>query len=276
MDMVSALRLAMAAIVAAVPTIPATAASRVGAATATDRAGGPIVRGPPARAEAPAPRVPGYDIDAAIAEAAARFRLPADWIRAVIRAESAGVAFDAAGRPLVSRAGAIGLMQLMPGTYAAMARAQGLGPDPGVPRDNILAGTAFLRQMYDRFGSPGFLAAYNAGPGRWADHVATGAPLPRETLAYLANVGGRLGLAGIDATGRRDPAASGVAGGAVAAPSERADALFVGSRSRSPGGAGSLFFTLQGSSGAAPAGAGGPGAETDSPDRVASEESPRR
>lgn len=199
-----------------------------------------------------APRPRGTDIDAAIAEAAARFQLPADWIRAVIRAESAGVAFDAEGRPLISRAGAIGLMQLMPATYAAMARAQGLGPDPSVPRDNILAGTAFLRLMYDRFGSPGFLAAYNAGPGRWADHLATGAPLPRETRAYLASVGGRLGLPGIDVAGPIGPAAAGVGGGDRRAAQVPVDTLFAGSRSPAPRRADALFFILQRSSGASP------------------------
>lgn len=270
--MVSALPLAIAALVAVTPINPSAAASQAGAAAATDRGGWQLTRAQPARAEALARRSPGHDIDAAIAEAAARFQLPPDWIRAVIRAESAGVAFDAAGRPLVSHAGAIGLMQLMPATYVAMARAHGLGPDPGVPRDNILAGTAFLRLMYDRFGSPGFLAAYNAGPGRWAKHVATGTPLPRETLAYMANVGGRLGLAGIDAVRRRDPAASGVGGGTVAGPLEPADALFVGSRSRSSSGAGSLFFTLQGSSGAASAAAISPGVEGNPSDLAASRE----
>lgn len=60
-----------------------------------------------------------------------------------------------------------------------------LGRDPYNPRDNILAGAAYLREMYDRYGSPGFLAAYNAGPGRYDEYLA-GRPLPAETRAYVA------------------------------------------------------------------------------------------
>jgi len=137
-------------------------------------------------------------VDAAIADASQRFDVPQSWIRAVIHAESRGIAFDNAGRPLISRAGAIGLMQVMPATYAAMARAYGLGADPAVPRDNILAGTAYLRLMYDRFGSPGFLAAYNAGPGRWERHLRTGEPLPGETNLYLATTSERIGTTASD------------------------------------------------------------------------------
>ena len=84
----------------------------------------------------------------------------------------------------------MGLMQLMPATWAAMRAAHGLGRDPHDPRDNILAGTAYLRAMYDRFGYPGLFAAYNAGPGRYAAHLATGRALPAETRAYLTQVAG--------------------------------------------------------------------------------------
>lgn len=118
--------------------------------------------------------------DTFIAEASARFGIPERWIRAVMQAESAG------DPRAVSRAGAMGLMQIMPGTWAELRAAHGLGSDPFDPRDNILAGAAYLREMYDRFGSPGFLAAYNAGPARYAEHLATGRPLPRETRAYMA------------------------------------------------------------------------------------------
>jgi soluble lytic murein transglycosylase-like protein len=111
-----------------------------------------------------------------------------------MRAESGGrTHLD--GRPIVSRAGAMGLMQLMPGTWREMRAALGLGHDPHQPRDNILAGTAYLRAMYDRFGYPGLFAAYNAGPARYAAHLATGRRLPRETVAYVASVaGGREGV----------------------------------------------------------------------------------
>lgn len=124
-----------------------------------------------------------------IAEASTRFGVPAAWIERVMRAESAGMTvLD--GMPITSRAGAMGLMQLMPGTWAAMRRALGLGTDPHDPRDNILAGTFYLRLMYDRFGYPGLFAAYNAGPARFAAHLVTGRALPGETRAYLASVGG--------------------------------------------------------------------------------------
>jgi soluble lytic murein transglycosylase-like protein len=123
-----------------------------------------------------------------VAEASARFAIPEEWIRRVIRAESGGRTW-LGGRPTVSRAGAMGLMQLMPGTWREMRAVHGLGHDPHDPRDNILAGTAYLRAMYDRFGYPGLFAAYNAGPARYADHLSTGRPLPPETVAYAALLG---------------------------------------------------------------------------------------
>lgn len=126
-----------------------------------------------------------------VAEASVRFGIPEQWINSVMRAESAGRT-ERYGRPIRSRAGAMGLMQLMPATWAAMRNRYGLGRDPDDPRDNILAGTAYLREMYDRFGHPGLFAAYNAGPGRYADHLATGRRLPSETVAYLAAVTGPL------------------------------------------------------------------------------------
>lgn len=122
-----------------------------------------------------------------MAEASARFAVPKTWIRAVIAAESAGrIMLD--GRPITSSAGAMGLMQVMPGTYEEMRRRHGLGGDPHDPHDNILAGTAYLRTLYERFGFPGLFAAYNAGPGRYQEHLTDGRPLPRETRAYLARL----------------------------------------------------------------------------------------
>src|SRR3546814_10072998 len=73
------------------------------------------------------------------------------WIRAVMRVESRG---DARA---ISPKGAIGLMQVMPATWTEMRTRYALGPDPYDPRDNILAGAAYLREMHDRYGSPGFL-----------------------------------------------------------------------------------------------------------------------
>ena len=119
-------------------------------------------------------------IDSYIAEAAHRFGIPQYWIRAVMEVESAR------NPRAVSHAGAMGLMQIMPGTWAELRAAYGFGDDPFHPRENILAGTAYLRQMYDRFGSPGFLAAYNAGPARYQNHLDTGRALPQETRHYLA------------------------------------------------------------------------------------------
>jgi len=142
-----------------------------------------LVAGTPAHAD-PLARWQSY-----IAEASARFGVPVAWIKRVMRAESAGQT-QFQGRPITSRAGAMGLMQLMPATWAAMRAQLGLGADPYDPHDNILAGTFYLRLLYDRFGYPGLFAAYNAGPGRYVDHLATGRPLPGETRAYLATVAG--------------------------------------------------------------------------------------
>lgn len=125
-----------------------------------------------------------------IEEASARFGVPVAWIERVMRAESGGRT-TLNRRPITSSAGAMGLMQLMPGTWVEMRARLGLGKDPHDPRDNILAGTAYLRLMHDRFGYPGLFAAYNAGPARYAAHLATGDSLPRETRTYLAIVGGR-------------------------------------------------------------------------------------
>jgi soluble lytic murein transglycosylase-like protein len=123
-----------------------------------------------------------------IVEASARFGIPTAWIERVMRAESAGRTTHN-GKPVRSRAGAMGLMQLMPRTWAEMRTQHRLGPDPDDPRDNILAGAGYLRAMYDRFGYPGLFGAYNAGPKRYADHLA-GEALPGETIAYLRSVAG--------------------------------------------------------------------------------------
>jgi membrane-bound lytic murein transglycosylase B len=123
-----------------------------------------------------------------IAEAATRAQIPASWIAAVLHAESRGDAHA------VSSAGAMGLMQVMPGTWSSLRTSLGLGDDPFDPHDNILAGATYLRWMRDRYGEAGFLAAYNAGPARYEDHLTTGRPLPAETLNYVASVSARLAL----------------------------------------------------------------------------------
>ena len=123
-----------------------------------------------------------------IAEASQRFGIPEHWIRAVLRAESAG---DVRA---VSMAGAMGLMQVMPDTWAGLRVRHGLGRDPYDPRDNILAGSAYLREMFDRYGNvAAMLAAHNAGPGRYDEYLATGRTLPAETRAYIAALAPILG-----------------------------------------------------------------------------------
>ena len=117
-----------------------------------------------------------------VAEASRRFGVPERWIREVIHAESRGLA------SATSPAGAMGLMQVMPRTYAELRDRYGLGANPYDPRDSILAGAAYLREMHDRYGAPDFLAAYNAGTERLDEHLATGRPLPVETRRYVAAV----------------------------------------------------------------------------------------
>src|SRR6185295_12658225 len=80
-------------------------------------------------------------------------------------------------------------------TYEELRMRHRLGDDPYDPHNNILAGTAYIREMYDRFGAPGFLAAYNAGPNRLDDYLGGGGPLPDETMNYVASIAPRLGAA---------------------------------------------------------------------------------
>lgn len=133
---------------------------------------------------------------AMIEEASASFGVPAAWIERVMAIESRGQTM-LNGRPITSPAGAMGLMQLMPRTWSAIRERLRLGSDPHDPRDNIMAGTFYLRLMYDRFGYPGLFGAYNAGPGRYAAFLAGGQSLPLETRSYMAaasaSVAGRTG-----------------------------------------------------------------------------------
>ncbi len=127
-----------------------------------------------------------------VAEASQRFGIPASWIRAVMRVESLG---DVRA---LSPKGAMGLMQIMPATWAGLRLRYGLGTDPYNAHDNIFAGAAYLRELHDRYGAPGFLAAYNAGPARYEDHLATGRPLPAETRAYVAVLAPLIGGGSVD------------------------------------------------------------------------------
>lgn len=131
-----------------------------------------------------------HAITSALAEASNRFRLPVHWLRAVMRAESGGDAKS------VSSKGAVGLMQLMPATYGELRTRYRLGADSFDPHDNIQAGAAYLRELLDQFGEHGFLAAYNAGPGRYEDYLR-GRSLPTETTDYVRRIAPALSLGGI-------------------------------------------------------------------------------
>ncbi len=119
--------------------------------------------------------------------ASRRFDVPETWIREVMRVESGGHEY-LGGQLTVSSAGAMGLMQVEPETYQEMAARYGLGDDPFNPYDNIMAGTAYIHEMYVVYGSPGFLAAYNAGPGRLDRFMNDGVPLPNATQNYIAMI----------------------------------------------------------------------------------------
>jgi soluble lytic murein transglycosylase-like protein len=170
---------------------------------------------------------------AEIAEASSRFAIPEQWIRRVMRIESRGETLFG-GQPIVSPAGAMGLMQLMPGTWREMRSLLGLGPDPHDPADNILAGTAYLRLMYDRFGYPGLFAAYNAGPARYSAYLSARRGLPAETRAYVATLA---------RTGRRAPDPPRQASGAVFAIAKVANPSIATASPLSPR-SGGLFVPL--------------------------------
>lgn len=122
----------------------------------------------------------GFDqLASAIRRASEATGLPVALIDAVIRTESGY-------RPhAVSRAGAQGLMQLMPATARSLGVTNSFDPE-----ENILGGARYLRKMYDRFGSLRLaIAAYNAGPNAVKKH--DGIPPYRETQAYVATVIGR-------------------------------------------------------------------------------------
>lgn len=131
-----------------------------------------------------------------IQRASKRFNVPPEWIREVMRIESGGRATWKGGQQITSSAGAQGLMQVMPATYEELRQKHGLGRDPYDPENNIMAGTAYIRELYEMYGSPGFLGAYNAGPGRYRQYVEDGRSLPPETRRYMDVVGPQ--IAGIE------------------------------------------------------------------------------
>jgi hypothetical protein len=146
-----------------------------------------------------------------VAAAARQFGVPAAWLRQVMRIESGGLP------GATSPAGAMGLMQLMPQTYADLAARYRLGDDPYDPAANVTAGAAYLREMLDRFGAPAAFAAYNAGPGRLLDHLSRGRRLPVETERYVARLIDTLGTLAITGERPRDTVAAD-AGSASDAP----------------------------------------------------------
>lgn len=133
-----------------------------------------LIGAPCAHAEAPWQGI--------VTEAAQAHDIPAAWINAVIQIESNG------NVRAVSPKGAMGLMQLMPETWADLREEHSLGDDPFDPRANIMAGAAYLGDLFDRFGYPALFAAYNAGPGRYDAYLKRGQPLPEETRRYVSAI----------------------------------------------------------------------------------------
>ena len=127
-----------------------------------------------------------------VKEAARRFNIAEDWIIAVMRMESGGQT-EIAGKPITSKAGAMGIMQVMPDTYNDMRAQYGLGVDPYDPHNNVLAGAAYLKWLHDKYGYPKMFAAYNAGPGTLEAHMAGKTKLPAETQAYVKGIARILG-----------------------------------------------------------------------------------
>ena len=119
------------------------------------------------------------DTHALIRSAARRHRVPIAFVKSIIAAESN---FNCNA---VSPKGALGLMQLMPGT------ARELGADPAIPEQNVDAGTHYLRVLMDKYHGHAnsltrVIAAYNAGP-RMVDRYH-GVPPFRETRRYVVRV----------------------------------------------------------------------------------------
>ena len=128
-----------------------------------------------------------------IKEASRRFKISTDWIKAVIRVESGGRTLSDDNQPITSTAGAMGIMQVMPQTYRDMRLQYGLGENPHDPRDNILAGTAYLSWLNEKYGYPKMFAAYNAGPATF--EASTGKrKLPKETRDYVMRISTILGI----------------------------------------------------------------------------------
>lgn len=159
----------------------------------------------PAPAEPPPPKPSVFDEEQSmsskhlidrwqpfIAAASKKFHVPQSWIRAVMRQESGGRTMMSEHRPITSAAGAVGMMQVMPQTYAEMRGTYHLGNDPYDPHDNIIAGTAYLRWLHGKYGFPNMFAAYNDGPGNFDRYLAGKRQMPLETVNYLSDLSAAL------------------------------------------------------------------------------------
>ena len=171
---------------AATLTLLSACASNSPPMTATQEAATYQARAKPSYAP---PGPPGDPWGPYIVEAAHRYDVPERWIREVMHVESGAHEYNASGTLTTSPVGAMGLMQIMPETYDEVRAQYNLGDDAFDPHNNILAGAAYIRQMYDAFGTPGFLAAYNGGPARLEDYLVHNRPLPTETRRYVAMIG---------------------------------------------------------------------------------------
>jgi hypothetical protein len=129
------------------------------------------------------------NLDDIIMEAATRFEVPPSYINALIQQESGRKQFAESPR------GAMGYMQVMPATYEGLRKQHGLGDDPFDTRNNILAGTAYLKEMATRFGSPqSAFAAYNMGPAGFERYQKGQQGMPAETSTYVSALTKKLGL----------------------------------------------------------------------------------
>ena len=148
-----------------------------------------------------------------IKQASRKFDVPADWIRAVMARESGGRTMLTPALPMISSAGAMGLMQVMPATYDEKRAELGLGSNPFDAHDNIFAGTAYLKWLHGKYGYPAMFAAYNDGPGNLEDHLFNGRALPNETRLYVAAIGKSLGadISGLNNVSLTKPDGSSVA-----------------------------------------------------------------
>jgi len=135
---------------------------------------------PPLDSQRPGPSRGGHKYEDMVVAEAQRIGLDPGMALHVLYKETGNLKNPESAR---SKAGALGVMQLMPKT------AKSLGVDPLNPEENIRGGVMYLKQMYDKYQDPTLaFAAYNAGPGRVDRALRSGqgiASLPRETQNYV-------------------------------------------------------------------------------------------